>query len=206
MIAETIMLNYQILVDRLLRDIRRFIPIFANMRSGALALDLCCSTGEQVIEFGKNSITATGIDIDSNILKTALKNKAKNNLENVSFQQADATNLPFRDCYFDCVSISFGLHDKGKTTCEKIVSEMKRVVKQNGILIFVDFQVPLPVNISGLVVRVIEFIVGGDHYHNFKEYLRSGGIESLLNTKTSQVVARVLIKNRIAMAMRIVKS
>jgi len=200
------MIKYQILVDSLLRDVRKFIPDLADIPVGALVLDLCCGTGEQVLEFGRNGITATGIDINSKMLKTALKNRAKSKLENVSFQQADATNLPFQDCHFDCVSISFGLHDKGKTTCEKIVSEMKRVVKQNGILIFVDFQVPLPVNISGLVVRVIEFIVGGDHYHNFKEYLRSGGIESLLNTKTSQVVARVLIKNRIAMAMRIVKS
>ena len=206
MIAETIMLNYQILVDRLLRDIRRFIPIFANMRSGALALDLCCSTGEQVIEFGRNGITATGIDINSNILKTAMKNKEKSNLENVSFQQADATNLPFRDCHFNCVSISFGLHDKSRIARQKIVSEMTRVVKENGTLIFVDFQVPLPANISGLIARAIEFLIGGDHYHNFKDYLKSGGLENLIDTQNMHEVERVELKNGLAMAMRTVKS
>ena len=203
MIAKMTILNYQIIVDRLLRDIRQFIPNFANMPVGALALDLCCGTGAQVCEFGRTGITATGIDIDSNILKTATKNKVKNNLENVSFQQADATNLPFRDCYFDCVSISFGLHDKGRITREKIVSEMNRVVKANGTLIFVDFQVPLPANISGLVARVIEFLVDGDHYRNFKDFLRSGGIESLIKTNTPHEVTRVLLKNRMAMALRI---
>jgi len=201
-----IILNFQILVDSLLSDVRKFIPIFANMQVGAVVLDLCCGTGKQVLEFGTNGIAATGIDINSNILKIALKNKAKSKLENVSFQQADATNLPFRDCYFDCVSISFGLHDKGKTAREKIVSEMKRVVKNNGTLIFVDFQFPLPANISGLVVRGIEFLAGGDHYHNFRDYLKIGGIDSLLNAKTSQQVDRVLLKNRIATAIRMVKS
>jgi ubiquinone/menaquinone biosynthesis C-methylase UbiE len=205
-IAEMIMVNCQILVDRLLRDIRRFIPIFANMQFGALALDLCCGTGEQVIEFGKSGITATGIDIDSNILKAALKNKAKNNLENISFQQADATNLPFPDCHFDCVSISFGLHDKARMTRKKIVSEMIRVVKQNGTLIFVDFQVPLPANISGLTARTIEFLVGGEHYRNFKDYRRSGGLENLLKNQNLRKVEQVLLKNRLVTAMRIVKS
>jgi len=201
-----IILNLQILVDSLLSDVRKFIPNFANMQVGDVVLDLCCGTGEQVLEFGRNGITATGIDINSNILKIALKNKAKSKLENVSFQQADATNLPFQDCHFDCVSISFGLHDKRKTAREKIVSEMTRVVKNNGTLIFVDFQFPLPANISGLVVRGIEFLAGRGHYHNFKDYLKNGGINTLLNAKTPKQVDRVLLKNRIATAIRIVKS
>jgi len=200
------MLHYQILVDRLLRDIRRFIPIFANIQFGASALDLCCGTGEQVLEFGRNGITATGIDINSNILKIALKNKAKSNLENVSFQQADATNLPFRDCHFDCVSISFGLHDKARISRKKIVSEMTRVVKENGTLILVDFQVTLPANISGLIARSIEFLIDGDHYRNFKDYLRSGGLENLIKTQNLREGERVVLKNRLVTAMRMAKS
>ena len=123
------MLNYENLVDPLLRDIRKFTPDFAGMKVGDRVLDVCCGTGEQVFEYGRNGIIATGIDIDPNMLKIALKNMAKNNLENVSFQQADATNLPFSDCHFDCASISFGLHDKGRIAREKVVTEMKRIVK-----------------------------------------------------------------------------
>jgi ubiquinone/menaquinone biosynthesis C-methylase UbiE len=201
-----IIFNYETLVDPLLRDIRKFTPDFAGMKVGDRVLDICCGTGEQVFEYGRNGITATGIDIDPNMLKIALKNKAKNNLENVSFQQADATTLPFPDCHFDCASISFGLHDKGRIAREKLVSEMKRIVKPNGTLIFVDFQVPLPTNIWALLSRAIEFLVNGDHYRGFKDYLRSGGMNNLINTKHLREVDRVLLKNGLIIAVRAVKS
>ena len=201
-----IIFNYENLVDPLLRDIRRLTANLAGMKIGDLVLDVCCGTGEQVFEYGRNGITATGIDIDPNMLKIALKNKAKNNLENVSFQQADATNLPFPDCYFDCASISFGLHDKGRTAREKVVSEMKRIVKPNGTLIFVDFQVPLPTNMWALFARVIEFLVNGDHYRGFKDYLRSGGMNNLINTNHLHEVDRVLLKNGLIIAVRVIKS
>ena len=100
-----IIFNYENLVDSLLRDIRKFTPDFAGMKVGDRVLDVCCGTGEQVFEYGRSGITATGIDIDPNLLKIALKNMAKNNLKNVSYQQADATNLPFSDFHFDCASI-----------------------------------------------------------------------------------------------------
>jgi len=201
-----IIFNYETLVDPLLRDIRKFTPDFAGMKFGDRVLDVCCGTGEQVFEYGRNGITATGIDIDPNMLKIALKNKAKNNLENVSFQQADATNLPFPDCHFDCASISFGLHDKGRKAREKVVSEMKRIVKPNGTLIFVDFQVPLPTNLWALFARAIEFLVSGDHYRGFKDYLRNGGMNNLINTNYLHEVDRVLLKNGLIVAVRVVKS
>jgi ubiquinone/menaquinone biosynthesis C-methylase UbiE len=201
-----IMLNYENLVDPLLRDIRKFTPDFAGMKVGDRVLDVCCGTGEQVFEYGRNGIIATGIDIDPNMLKIALKNMAKNNLENVSFQQADAINLPFSDFHFDCASISFGLHDKGRIAREQVVSEMKRIVKPNGTLILIDFQVPLPTNMWALFARVIEFLVNGDHYRGFKDYLRSGGINNLINTNHLHEVDRVLLKNGLIIAVRVVKS
>jgi len=201
-----IIFNYETLIDPLLRDIRKFTPDFAGMKVGDHVLDVCCGTGKQVCEYGRNGIIATGIDIDPNMLKIALKNKSRNNLENVSFQQADATNLPFPDYQFDCASISFGLHDKGRTAREKIVSEMKRIVKPNGTLIFIDYEVPLPTNIWALFARVIEFLVSGDHYRGFKDYLRNSGMNNLINTTHLHEVNRVLLKNGLIIAVRVVKS
>ena len=201
-----IIFNYGTLIDPFLRDVRKFTPGFSGIKVGGYVLDVCCGTGEQVFEYGRKGITAIGIDIDLNMLKIALKNKAKNNLENVSFQQADATNLPFSDCHFDCVSISFGLHDKGRIAREKIVSEMKRVVKPDGTIIFIDFQVPLPANMWGLFARVIEFLVNGDHYRGFKDYLRSSVINNLISTNHLHEVDRFLFKNGLIIAIRAVQS
>ena len=87
---------------------------------------------------------------------------------------------------------------------EKIVSEMKRVVKPNGTIIFLDFQVPLSKNMWALFARVIEFLVNGGHYHGFKDYLRSGGINNLINTNHLHGVDRFLLMSGLIIAVRVV--
>lgn len=175
-----LLLNYSTLIDPLLRDIRSFIPGFAGMTPGNKVLDVCCGTGEQVMTYGMKGIDAVGIDNDTDMLKVAFKNRMKRHLTNVSFQLADAINLPFPDDLFDYSSISFGLHDKVKVTRDRVIHEMKRVVKHGGIFIFIDYQVPLPMNMWGLAARTVEFLVGGDHYRGFKNYVSGGGLSEIL--------------------------
>ena len=137
------MFNYETLVDPLLRDLRKFTPEFSGMKAGDKVIDVCCGTGAQVLEYGRRGIVATGIDISPSMLKIATRNMTRQKAVNVSFQLADATSLPFLHGYFDCASISLGLHDKEKPIRYQIISEMKRVVKQDGALILIDFQAPL---------------------------------------------------------------
>ena len=177
--------NYETLIDPLLRDIRKFTPEFSGMNAGDRVLDVCCGTGAQVLEYVRRGIIAIGIDTSPGMLNIAARNRMRNRmrqeLANVSFQLAEATNLPFPDGYFDYVSVSFGLHDKEKSIRDKAISEMKRVVKQEGALIFIDFQVPLPKNVWAMFARIIEFLAGGSHYQGFKDYLRNGGLEEIFN-------------------------
>lgn len=173
-------LNYGTLVDSLLKDLRAFVAEFAGMNPSDRVLDVCCGTGVQVLEYGRRGIIATGIDISPAMLRMAERNGMKQNLDNVSFQLADAANLPFTDNYFDCVSISFGLHDKVSSVRHRVVSEMKRVAKQHGVLILVDFQVPLPRNMWAMFARSLEFVIDGSHYAGFKDYLSSGGLDGIL--------------------------
>jgi len=194
-------LNYSTLVDPLLSDIRKFTLNFAGMNAGDKVLDVCCGTGEQVLEYGMHGIIATGIDIDPNMLNIALKNRMKRHLENVSFQLADATDLPFPDGHFDYASISFGLHDKKKNVRDRVISEIKRVVKHGGTFIFLDFQVPLPNNVWACIARLIEFLVGGEHYLGFKDYLRSGGLATILKNHHLLEIHRTQLKGGLIVAI-----
>jgi len=133
------MFNYETLVDPILRDVRKYTPEFSGMRAGDKAIDVCCGTGAQVLEYGRHGIVATGIDISPSMLKIATRNMRRQRAVNVSFRLANATILPFPDGYFDYASISLGLHDKGKPIRYQIISEMKRVVKQDGALILIDY-------------------------------------------------------------------
>jgi len=172
--------SYENFIDPILRNVRQIIPEFSGMKAYDEVLDVCCGTGAQVIEYGQHDILATGIDKEQGMLSVALRNKEKLNLVNTSFYLGDATALPFGDDTFDYVSISFGLHDKERDIRDKVVSEMKRVVKQEGSLILVDYQVPLPNNIWAMLARTIEFIAGGSHYRGFRDFIDNGGLKNIL--------------------------
>jgi ubiquinone/menaquinone biosynthesis C-methylase UbiE len=199
------MFNYETLVDPLLRDIRKYIPEFSGMRPGDKVVDVCCGTGAQVLEYERRGIVATGIDISPSMLKIATRNMKRQKAVNVSFQLADATSLPLPDGYFDYASISLGLHDKEKPIRYQIISEMKRVVEQDGALILVDFQVPLPRNVWAVSARAIEFLAGGSHYQGFRDYLANGGLEDILTNHGLREQCRTYLKNGLLVAMKVVK-
>lgn len=200
------MFNYETLVDPLLRDIRKCTPEFSGMKVGDKVLDVCCGTGAQVLEYGRRGIIATGIDISPNMLNIAMRNRMKQKAVNVSFQLADATNLPFLDGYFDYASISLGLHDKGKPIRYQIISEMKRVVKQDGALILIDFQAPLPRSVWAVFARAIEFFAGGSHYQSFKDYLRNGGLEDILKSHGLREYCRTYLRSGLIVVTKVANS
>jgi ubiquinone/menaquinone biosynthesis C-methylase UbiE len=175
-----ILLNYSTVIDPLLRDIRIHTPIFSGMKKKDKVLDVCCGTGDQVIYYGRREITAWGIDNSPKMIEMAEKKKAKSGLENVFFLLGDAKKLPFENNFFDFVSISFGLHEIKRDERDRIISEMKRVVKEKGILIFIDFQAPLPNSFYSLFIQAIEFFAGKNHFQFFKDYLEQGGLPVLL--------------------------
>ena len=151
------------------------------MKAGDRVLDVCCGTGDQAFYYAQAGVAATGIDLDLNMLKLARRGKRKKSLQNVSFQIADARNLPFKDSSFDYASISFALHEKEMAARGKIISEMKRVVKKEGALIFIDFQVPLPKTLFAYLIKAVEVFAGRDHHRLFKNYLAQGGLDRILS-------------------------
>jgi len=198
--------NYETLVDPLFKDLRKYVPEFSGMKAGDNVIDVCCGTGAQVLEYGRHGIIATGIDSSQDMLKIASKNRIRQQALNASFQLADATNLPFPENYFDYATVSLGLHDKDKATRYQVISEMKRIVKTNGFLILIDFQVPLPGNVWAVCARVIEFLAGGSHYQGFKNYLAIGGLEDILKNHCMLVESRTCLKSGLLTIIKVVNN
>jgi ubiquinone/menaquinone biosynthesis C-methylase UbiE len=73
-------------------------------------------------------------DFSPNMIKQAQKG---NNPVNLSFEIADASNLPYTDHFFDVVIIANCLHIVPNP--EKVLSEIKRVMKTGGLLIAPNF-------------------------------------------------------------------
>lgn len=60
----------------------------------------------------------------------------------------------------------------------KVLKEMKRVA---GKIIVLDYAFPMNAGFYGWLARRIEWIAGGEHNRNFKQYMKNGGIDPLLS-------------------------
>jgi len=168
------------IIEPLMRNIRIQIPEFAGMKPGDRALDVCCGTGALVLHYAKRGIIADGIDLNPRVIEVAENKRGKHNFSYVCFQTANALNLPFDENIFDYASISMSLHEKERVDRDTVISEMKRVVKMKGNLIFIDFKMPLPRIPVSTTVKAIEFIAGRDHWRCFNDYVKQGGLDELL--------------------------
>ncbi|GFO97259.1 methylase [groundwater metagenome] len=124
------------IIDIPFSRIRDKVVDFANARRGSRILDVATGTGKQAFAFAKKGYDVIGIDLSEDMLKVANK---KNKYENVKFEIADATNIPFEDRHFDVSCVSVALHDMPLNIREKVLKEMARVTKPKGIIVIVDY-------------------------------------------------------------------
>ncbi len=168
---------YHILVDIPLTRLRDKVVNLTDAKNGLRILDICCGTGGQTFAFGKRGYEVVGIDLSEEMLNIA---KRKNKYKNVKFEVADASNIPFKDNYFDVSCISFGLHDMPNYVREKVLDEMKRVSEK---VVIVDYNIPKNKLSKWLYVSLISFYES----KYFKDFVRQN-LEELLQQHNLRVI------------------
>ncbi|WP_417443931.1 class I SAM-dependent methyltransferase [Joostella sp.] len=103
-------------------------------------LDIACGSGIVSCEFAKYTNHVTGIDMTQGMLDEAKKLQIKLNLKNVIWQIGNVESLPYESNSFSIVVSRFGFHHFLNPL--KVLSEMKRVCKPNGIVLIVDVSLP----------------------------------------------------------------
>jgi ubiquinone/menaquinone biosynthesis C-methylase UbiE len=182
-----LLLNYCNLIDPILRPLRRALPDFAGLSPHQSILDVCCGTGAQAFEYARRGLSATGIDLDPNMINLAARYVKRAHGLSLTLQTADAADLPFPDASFDAASICLALHEKDSTLQDKVLPEMRRVVKRGGKLIFVDYAIPLPAGWRQ-VIGTIERLAGKEHSACFGQYSAAGGLDAILRRHDLKVV------------------
>ena len=100
-------------------------------------LDVATGTGELAIALWKNfRVKITAVDLSQEMLNLADK-KIKELGADITIQKANAENLPFESNKFDAVSVGFGV--RNFENLEKGLSELRRVVKENGNVYILEF-------------------------------------------------------------------
>ncbi|MBA7708102.1 2-methoxy-6-polyprenyl-1,4-benzoquinol methylase [subsurface metagenome] len=112
---------------------------FADVGASHNFLEVGCGNGSVSKYIAqKYHFTVTGVDIDPDQIRRALKNTEA--IPNIHFLAADATRLPFWDDQFD-LTLSFGVMHHISNWLDAL-REIKRVLKPKGYFIFYDMIFP----------------------------------------------------------------
>jgi ubiquinone/menaquinone biosynthesis C-methylase UbiE len=150
-------------------------------KSGMKVLDIGCGTGAHLVHYQKVLCQVSGVDTSPSMLKRArLKLGERADLSLVS-----ASKLPHPDNHFDIILLSTILHELAPELRIKVLTEARRVRKESGRILIIDFH-PGPLKpvkgwIYKIIINIAEFIAGREHFKNSRQYLASGGIPALID-------------------------
>ncbi len=134
-------------------------------------LDICFGTGNSTLlvakKNSKNKIT--GVDLSTDMLQIANRKIRKQGLFNVATLRMDALNMDLGNESFDIVTSSFGLHEMEYSVMKNILKEMNRVLKKDGILYLVDYQLQ-DTAIKRFLFRVYLGLTSPPHVKDFLKY------------------------------------
>ena len=115
----------------------------AELSRGDAALDVCCGTGDLALELRRRCGAegrVVGCDFSERMLELARRKAEGLGMGNVSFEWADALELPYEDARFDAVTVGFGV--RNLADIEGGIGEMARVLRPGGRLVILEITQP----------------------------------------------------------------
>ncbi len=169
--------------------IRTFRP-----SKGMNILDVGCGTGSQLKLYQRYQCNLYGLDSSPSMLeiaRTCLGETARLDL-------GDAARMPYENGMFDLVISMLTLHEMAPQVRHAALAEIKRVLRSESHLLLIDYHPgpyqPLQGWISKSIITVSELAAGRQHFRNYRDFMKSGGLEPLvrqggLSVEKQQIVA-----------------
>lgn len=123
-------------------------------------LDVCTGTGAVALDLARKQPNSeiVGLDISQGMLQQAKKRALRLGLENVEFVLGEAQGLPYEDRTFASVTCSLGVHEITSTVRARAIAEMVRVLKNDGVMVVLDFNRPANSLVRSFIYRPLIFL------------------------------------------------
>ena len=135
--------RYDLMNDLMSLGLHRWWKAFAisvaRPRPGERILDLAAGSGDLACALSRRVGAAGEVwltDINRRMLERG-RDRLLDRGANAPAVQCDAERLPFREGYFDCVTVGFGL--RNMTRKQAALAEAARVLKRGGRLVVLEF-------------------------------------------------------------------
>lgn len=154
--------------------IRMFRPA-----KGMNILDVGCGTGTHLELYQRYECSLYGLDISPSMLEVAQKRMG----DTAKLDLSNATEMPYEDNKFDLIITMLTLHEMPPATRSAAITEMRRVLKEDGRILLIDFN-PGPIQplqgwISKIIILLSEWAAGAEHFRNYRHFMANGGLSTL---------------------------
>jgi len=162
-------------------------------REGMKVLDVGCGTGAHLELYREAGCVVFGID-----RSPAMLHRARRRLGDAShLDLGDASRMPYHDGEFDLVVMSMALHEMPPSMRGDVIGEIKRVLKEDGRILFIDYhRIHLRTGkgwLSRAAIHFVEFLAGRNHFRNYRSFLAHNGLSGLIEAHGLSVEKRKIV-------------
>ncbi|PJA96984.1 MAG: hypothetical protein CO129_03625 [Ignavibacteriales bacterium CG_4_9_14_3_um_filter_34_10] len=154
-------------------------------------LDVGCGTGRFSFTIADKSKSVLGIDLSKRNIEKAKSNLAKYPNEKISFTHSTISDLISQNLHFDFAVMTYVIHEVNEEERIKLLKDISNVADK---IIIGDYLVPKPNGFWTVLNEVVEFAAGSEHYRNYKNYVRNGGLQDVANKARLKIIKE--IKNK----------
>jgi len=110
------------------------LPTFKRLRIKSV-LDLGCGAGRHCVYLAKRGFYVIGVDVSKSALRMAKEWVRKEELTNVALVRGTMTSIPLANRHIDAVISVSVIHHAVNRDIAKTITEVRRILKRNGLLL-----------------------------------------------------------------------
>lgn len=185
--------SYDTWVEPFSKAIRQMGLKMYPPKEGMRVLDVGCGTGTNLYLYYRAGCEVHGIDLSPGMLEEARGKLG----DRVRLRLGDASQMPYSDGFFDLVIAMLTLHEMPSSIRPAAMSDMVRVLKQDGRMLLIDFH-PGPIRfpegwLHKALILFFEIAGGREHFRNYRSFVASQGLLNLIDAHDLFVEKRKII-------------
>ncbi len=169
---------YNPVVEPWLRSVKKKIVRECLRLNILRVLDVGCGTGTLAGMLRKEGIQTVGLDPSPGMIRVS------SGIPRDSFAlvRGRGEGLPFPAGSFQGVIFSMVFHENPIPRRREMLEEALRVLDPRGTLFILDYHKPSTASgrAAGIIEYLVEWVVGGDHFRNYRRFLEEGALPAFL--------------------------